>query len=211
MDNLNQVIYYAIVLIMHGYANFEMIKHPHLSRSWLIHFSYLTHLGFYLNYIYYILRFICLFKVTKKIFRAFEDKVKSLFQFQYSISFVIAFSFWGMFFTNPLLLESKDIKIPIYCNITIHGLNYVFNLIEHTYMRPGSIINPFSKKWYLFIAAIYGTYTYYLYIAKGIILYNFITTNWTIRITMVVISCLLLFFSDWVYLNIHRLKQKIKI
>ena len=138
-----------------------MLTHRIIDPRLLIHFSFLTHMSFYFNFIYYTLRLLTVQGIVNRIL----DKKfwRNYFQFTFSISFIVFLLFWGLFLRDPKLLDSgnEGISNP-YCNFFLHGCNFILNLIEHLYMKPGFLLNSISKRFYFgFCLLLYDIYVDY--------------------------------------------------
>ena len=201
-------VYYLVVFLCHCYVDYDMLTHRIIDPRLLIHFSFLTHMSVYFNFIYYTLRLLTVQGIVNRIL----DKKfwRNYFQFTFSISFIVFLLFWGLFLTDPKLLDSgnEGISNP-YCNFFLHGCNFILNLIEHLYMKPGFLLNSISKRCYFGFCC---SYTIYMLIIKKtmvVSVYSFLDDGPIVISVVIVIGSILLFTGDWIYSNVHRIKNKV--
>lgn len=140
----SSLIYYFILFLGHIYVDYSMLTHRIIDPRLIIHFSFLTHISFYLNFVYYTLRFFIVIGLSKNVLD--KEFFKNFFQFQYVISFIVFTLFWGMFLSDPHLLSKADIPVNPYTNLFLHGGNFLFNFFEHLYMNPRRIEQHYYKE-----------------------------------------------------------------
>ena len=149
-------MYYLLLFIAHGYVDYCMLTHRIIDPRLIIHFSFLTHISFYLNFLYYTLRLLQSLNIVKNPFTS--SPFRFLFQFTYVISFVVFSLFWGMLLTHPQLLSKKDVPLNPYTNVFLHGGNFILNFIENKWIHPGSILSLISKNFYFGFIIFYVSY-----------------------------------------------------
>ena len=190
-------MYYLLLFIAHGYVDYCMLTHRIIDPRLIIHFSFLTHISFYLNFLYYTLRLLQSLNIVKNPFTS--SPFRFLFQFTYVISFVVFSLFWGMLLTHPQLLSKKDVPLNPYTNVFLHGGNFILNFIENKWIHPGSILSLISKNFYFGFIIFYVSYMIIIKNITGVALYSFLEDGPVVICVVVLAGIGLLVLGDYVY------------
>ena len=134
-------------------------------------FFYVTQWCLYLNMIYF----------TYVLYRElrFGDSNKSaqkLYNYIFSISFLVGLMFWVLFLIQPRTLYKKGVKVPLPLNVSLHGGVSLCNFIE---LFNNKRKNPVYVKWYVYVISflIYTVLLKVLYYFWKIIVYPFAHKN----------------------------------
>lgn len=194
------IVYYIIIVSLHIFAVNGIVNL--MKDNLLLHICYITNISMYLNFFTYALHLLYECRLIPNVFE--KQWMKNYFQIAYSISFIVFILFWGMRFFNPKLLHksgSEDDKLEIEAslNIVLHGGNYLFNFIEHTFIHTGEINKGVGFLFYFTFSSIYFGLIYILYLSIGFEVYGFLSENWYTIIIVVFVGCLLVMSGDLVY------------
>lgn len=203
----SSLIYYFILFLGHIYVDYSMLTHRIIDPRFIIHFSFLTHMSFYLNFVYYTLRFFIVIGLSKNVLD--KEFFKNFFQFQYVISFIVFTLFWGMFLSDPHLLSKSNIPVNPYTNLFLHGGNFLFNFFEHLYMNPGGLNNTITRKFYFIFCACYVIYMMIIQKFLGVAIYSFLEDGPIVKVIVIASGFVLLSLGDVIYKNSYRIKSKI--
>src|SRR5690349_12412826 len=93
--------YYLVIVLLHWYMMRwlqAIIKMPFSQEI-----SYLTHISFYINFVYYIYVLLLHTSLNNKIKHA--NFLRGLFKFGYSLSFSVFVLYWALILVDPKLLS----------------------------------------------------------------------------------------------------------
>lgn len=113
-------------------------------------FFYVTQLNLYINIIYYLL-------IIKTDLNNLNPILhyQRLFNFIFSLSFLVTIMFWGMIFIDKGTLYKKGLHIPFILNFSLHGGVFIINACEQLFICKRKNPKYCSVNLYFIITLIY--------------------------------------------------------
>ena len=202
-----KTFYYLLLTLLHIYMfNYSLQTFPKMTFYGMARF--LTHISFYTNGFYFVLKFLISIPIFKSLFIGFDEKYgKKIFRFGFALSFVVASLYWGMRFADPKLLLRSDIVIPIDLDIFLHGGNFILNFTEHIFIHPEHNYES-SNRFFLFFLISYSIFLKVAYYAFGIFSYPFVTEKSPlVYLTVVFFGILFMMSGDLIFRGIIKLNE----
>jgi len=209
IGNKLKAFYYLVITALHFYMNVYM-RTTFPSLSPIERFLYLTMISFYLNWLYYTIKFLKETPIFNALPLIFEDKsLKNIFRFNFGLSFVVVLLYWAMRLSDPKLLFSDPrYIIPIDLDLFLHGANFGLNFLEHIMIHPEHQYESSYKSFFIFlifyssllkIAQIgFGIRTYAFVFDKGILFY----------LAVVTAGMIMMILGDFLFIGIKTLNGK---
>lgn len=166
--------YYGGLFGLHAFA-FLWLQHVLYPVQPVVHqFCYLTMISFYLNFFYYFLMFL----IDKKIIKDSNISLQhTYFKFAYVISFVVFIMYYGMILVDRSLLKSGNFAMPMLLDFFLHGLNYLFNVLELAFLNRRENTDKINHITYLIFGICYFSFLQIIYNQYEIAVYPFVKNS----------------------------------
>ena len=210
-DNFNSIFktfFYLSVTLLHLYMDVTVYK-TFPKMNFLYRLLFLTFISFYVNWFYYLTKFLRGIPILNAIPRLFDEKyLKRLFRLAFSLSFVVFILYWGMILLDPKLLFRSGMEIPIHLDLFLHGGNFILNLMEHSLINPDDSYEPSYRSFIVFLV-FYFCLLKVCYAFFGILTYPFVDSK-NIFFYIAIFCCgkILMFSGDLVFKGIVRVNER---
>ena len=195
-------IYSIILLFICGWD--RIINIPTFPKNFL----FLTQICLYSNMIYYLFG---LYKnIRQQVTISKSSKFLLLFNFNFTISFVVFIMYWSMLFLDKATLYKKEtkIKVPTFLNILLHGGIFTGNIFNIIFINTKKKYTYIRIKFYLFFTIFYISALYISKIIFGIKIYPFIYGNAFKFLLISITSFIICLIGHFIYVFITKQKEE---
>ena len=173
-------------------------------------FMFLTQICLYSNMIYYLFG---LYKnMRQKVTISTSSKLLLLFNFNFTVSFVVFIMYWSMLFLDKATLYKKEtkIKVPTLLNFLLHGGIFTTNIFSIIFMKAKMKYIYIKIIFYLFFIIFYESALYMSKIIFGIKIYPFIYGNAFKFLLISFTSFIICSIGHFIYVFITKQKEEKK-
>jgi len=165
-------------------------------------FFYVTQLDLYINIIYYIL-------IIKIDYNNLNPKLhfQQLFNFNFSLSFLVTTMFWGMLYIDKGTLFKKGLNIPFSLSFSLHGGVFIINFFEQLIFCQRKNPKYCPIKLYFIIALIYTIIIKILHELFDIKTYPFALKSIKLMIFVNFIGFLTCVIGHYIYVLLSKKKK----
>lgn len=205
----NRSYYYFVLFILHIFIFiwFQIVLSPF--QGFFKHFCYMTMMSFYLNFIYYTWMLLIEKKIIKNSNIEFQH---TYFKFSYNLSFIVFVMYYGMILVNPAMLSSGRLEFPILLDVFLHGLNYLFNVVEVLFINPKENSHKVNKFTYIVFSIAYSSFLLILWHVFEIVVYPFVKDLSLVKFVGLTLSNLaMIYVGDLSYKYILKHKSMKKL
>ena len=204
----NEIIIHSIIsiilLFICGWD--RIINIPKFPKNFL----FLTQICLYSNMIYYLFG---LYKnMIQQVTISKNSKFLLLFNFNFSVSFVVFIMYWSMLFLDKATLYKKEtkIKVPASLNILLHGGIFTTNIFNILFSNTEKKYIYIKIIFYLFFTIFYISALYISKIIFGIKIYPFIYGNTLKFLLISITSFIICLIGHFIYVFITKQKEEKK-